>query len=188
MKINLLSALIAFAVTIVACVILIPVLRKWKAGQNILSYVKEHKNKAGTPTMGGLTFVLASVLVCVIFTRKFEKRLVVTLSTGLAYMLVGLLDDFLKCKRKENLGLTAWQKTAFQVLVAVFVAIYAYRAGFVKWYLPFITSTSTSWVVVRSPPICVSRGGVKTGVSIILMPCSRAVRIYAPISSQWRSE
>lgn len=137
MKTSILSALIAFAVTIVACVILIPALRKWKAGQNILSYVKEHKNKAGTPTMGGLTFVLASILVCVIFTRKFEKRLVVTLSTGLAYMLVGLLDDFLKCKRKENLGLTAWQKTAFQVLVAVFVAIYAYRAGFVKWYLPF---------------------------------------------------
>lgn len=137
MKTSILSALVALVVTIVACIILIPALRKWKAGQNILSYVKEHKSKAGTPTMGGLAFVLASVSVCVLFTRTLERRLIISLATGLAYMLVGLLDDCLKCKHKDNLGLTAWQKTFFQVFVALFVAIYAYRAGFVKWYVPF---------------------------------------------------
>lgn len=137
MKTSIVSLLVALAVTIVACIILIPALRKWKAGQNILSYVKEHKSKAGTPTMGGLAFVLASVLVCVLFTRTLERRLIISLATGLAYMLVGLLDDCLKCKRKDNLGLTAWQKALFQIFVAIFVAIYAYRAGFVNLYLPF---------------------------------------------------
>lgn len=137
MKSSILSAITAFIVTLVLCVILIPALRKWKAGQNILSYVKEHKNKAGTPTMGGLTFVVASIVVCVLFTRTAERRLLVALVTGLAYMFVGLLDDFLKCKHKENLGLKAWQKMLFQILVAIFVSIYAYRAGYAKLYIPF---------------------------------------------------
>lgn len=137
MKLSIFSAVVAFAVSFVLCLVLIPALRKWKAGQNILTYVKEHKTKSGTPTMGGLAFIGATVAVCVVFARSFEKRLLVTLGTGLAYMLVGLLDDCLKCKHKKNLGLKAWQKMLFQILVASFVAVYAYRAGYTKLYIPF---------------------------------------------------
>ena len=57
MKNYLAAALVAFLLSLVFCLLLIPVLRKLKAGQNILSYVKEHKGKSGTPTMGGLAFV-----------------------------------------------------------------------------------------------------------------------------------
>ena len=137
MKTYILAGCVAFAASLVGCVVLIPVLRKWKAGQNILSYVKEHKSKSGTPTMGGLAFILPCVFISALFSRTTDKSFAITLATGIAYMLVGFLDDFLKCKRKRNLGLTAWQKTVFMVCVAVLVAIYAYKVGNTSVYLPF---------------------------------------------------
>ncbi len=132
------SALTAFAISFVCCLVLIPVLRKLKAGQNILVYVKEHKNKGGTPTMGGIAFVFAAVLSTVIFFRRAEKSVIVTLAIGLAYMCVGLLDDFLKWKHKQNLGLRAWQKFAFQLLIAIFAGIYCLNARLTNLYIPFV--------------------------------------------------
>ena len=66
MKLYLLSALVAFALSFVFCLMLLPVLRRLKAGQNILSYVKEHKKKGGTPTMGGLAFIAAAFIWAVL--------------------------------------------------------------------------------------------------------------------------
>ena len=65
MKIYLFAALTAFAFSLALCFLLIPLLKKWKAGQNILVFVKEHKGKSGTPTMGGLAFVVATVATAV---------------------------------------------------------------------------------------------------------------------------
>ena len=121
MKLNLLAALTAFALSLVLTAFLIPVLRKMKAGQNILVYVEEHKSKGGTPTMGGLAFVLSTVLCSLLFMRRIERASVIALCVGLAYMCVGLLDDALKLRRKENLGLRAWQKASFQFLIALFI-------------------------------------------------------------------
>lgn len=67
MKTYLSVALTAFGISFLFCVILIPVLKKIGAGQNILSYVKEHQSKSGTPTMGGLAFVLAATLSALLF-------------------------------------------------------------------------------------------------------------------------
>ncbi|MBQ8229445.1 MAG: phospho-N-acetylmuramoyl-pentapeptide-transferase [Clostridia bacterium] len=139
MKIYLASALVAFAISLLFCFVLIPVLRRLKAGQNILSYVKEHKSKGGTPTMGGLAFILAAVLSAAIFIRRAETPVVICIAIGLAYMLIGLLDDFLKRKHKENLGLKAWQKLLFQTLVAVFAGIFCFRAGLTELELPFLS-------------------------------------------------
>ncbi len=132
--------IVSFAFSLAFCLLLIPVLRKWKAGQNILSYVKEHKKKGGTPTMGGIAFLTAALLAAVLFARKWDKTLLVCLAVGFAYMAVGLLDDFFKLKRKENLGLRARQKLAFQTLIALFSGIYCARAGLTKLYIPFFGS------------------------------------------------
>ena len=70
MQTYVLAALVAFFISLIFCFILIPVLRRLKAGQNILVYVKEHKNKGGTPTMGGLAFITAAVLAASVFVRK----------------------------------------------------------------------------------------------------------------------
>lgn len=137
-KTYILSALTAFAVSFLFCRLLIPILRKLKAGQNILVYVEEHKSKGGTPTMGGIAFVFASILSAVLFFHRAQKSFVLVLAIGLAYMCVGLLDDFLKWKHKENLGLKAWQKLVFQLVIALFVGIYCIRADFTTLNIPFI--------------------------------------------------
>lgn len=137
MKVYFFAAFVAFALSFVFCWILIPILRKLKAGQNILSYVKEHKNKGGTPTMGGIAFLLASLFATALFAEKRDKTLIVCLVIGLAYMIVGLLDDFLKKKHKENLGLKAWQKLLFQLAIALLAGIYCIRAQATTLYIPF---------------------------------------------------
>ncbi|MBQ7879934.1 MAG: phospho-N-acetylmuramoyl-pentapeptide-transferase, partial [Clostridia bacterium] len=137
MKSYLTVALVAFALSFAFCYALIPVLRKLKAGQNILSFVKEHSSKSGTPTMGGIAFISAAVLTVALFLRRGERVTLVTLAIGLSYMIVGLLDDFLKRKHKQNLGLRAWQKFAFQACIALLAGIFCYRAGLTEWYLPF---------------------------------------------------
>ncbi len=137
MKSYLFTVIISFVFSLVFCLVLIPVLRKWKAGQNILSYVKEHKKKGGTPTMGGIAFLSAALLTTVLFAPKRDKTLLVCLAIGVAYMAVGLLDDFFKLKRKENLGLKARQKLLFQTLIALFAGTYCARAGLTRLYFPF---------------------------------------------------
>lgn len=141
MRLYLLSILISFVLSFVFCLALIPILRRLKAGQNILFYVKEHKNKNGTPTMGGLAFIAAAVVAAAIFIGYIHPPIprtsILCLAVGLSYMTIGLLDDFLKKHRKENLGLRPWQKLLFQTFVATFCGIYVYRAGLTKVYIPF---------------------------------------------------
>lgn len=130
----------AFALSFVLCWIIIPILRRMGAGQNILSYVKEHKSKSGTPTFGGLAFLPAAILAALLFTPQKTHAFFLTISVGAAYTVVGFLDDFIKKKRKENLGLTAAQKLIFQTCIALLSAVYCYRNGFTFLYLPFLGS------------------------------------------------
>ena len=106
-----------------------------------IGIINKHKNKNGTPTMGGLAFIAAAVVAAAIFIGyihpKIPRTPILCLAVGLSYMVIGLLDDFLKKHRKENLGLRPWQKLVFQTFVATFCGIYAYRAGLTKAYLPF---------------------------------------------------
>ncbi len=136
------TALLAFVLSLFFCKLLIPLLKKWKAGQNILSFVKEHENKKGTPTMGGLAFISAALIACVFLMQKADRTIVVTLTVSLAYLAVGFLDDLCKMKRKENLGLRAWQKFLFQAFVAFFASVYAYRFCSYEVFLPFF---NRSW-------------------------------------------
>ncbi len=143
------ATITAFVLSLVFCFVLIPVLRKVKAGQNILSYVKEHKKKGGTPTMGGIAFLSAAMLATVLFSRKWDKTLTVCIVVGLSYMAVGLLDDFFKLKHKENLGLKARQKLLFQTIIALFAGIYCARAGLTKLYIPFFDGyVEIGWWIV----------------------------------------
>ncbi len=149
MKTCLSAAIFSFLISLIFCFLLIPLLRKCKAGQNILSYVEEHKKKGGTPTMGGIAFLAAAVLGGVLFTRKIDRAAVICLVIGLAYMAVGFLDDFLKLKHKENLGLKARQKLIFQTLIALFAGIYCLRAGLTALYIPFWNITvNIGWGVL----------------------------------------
>ena len=115
----------------------IPLLKKLKAGQTVLSYVEEHKNKSGTPTMGGLFFIPVAVIVCAFFAGENFKLLLVSCAIGIAYMVVGFLDDFIKIRFRQNEGLKPYQKIIFQLLIAFIGSFFAYRNGLTQINLPF---------------------------------------------------
>jgi phospho-N-acetylmuramoyl-pentapeptide-transferase len=106
--------------------VLIPILRRLRAGQHILAIGPSwHMSKEGTPTMGGISFLLAVLFVslplCVmLFLNKDGNfaRIVLILSFAFACGLIGFWDDLLKLRHEKNQGLLAWQKYFLQLLAA----------------------------------------------------------------------
>lgn len=135
--------MIEFIITFFASIIIAPIVicvaKKLKFGQNILGYVSEHSYKQGTPTMGGLIFILPTVLISLFFLKSDITAGLICLTVFIGYGLVGFLDDFIKIKFKQNLGLRAYQKIIFQILIALFVSVYIYRNQLFlnAIYLPF---------------------------------------------------
>ena len=114
----ILTVFAAFMLAILLSPLFIPVLRRLKFGQYIREEgPKGHQKKAGTPTMGGLVFILAAVLTMFLFAEPTPELGVLLLSM-LGYGFIGFLDDFIKVALKRNLGLTAVQKVFLQLLLA----------------------------------------------------------------------
>lgn len=121
---SVLAMMIGFLLSTLTGLILIPVLKKLKAGQRISIYVKEsHAKKAGTPTMGGLIFIIPTLLTTIILfllgKMEFSTNLIIVVFVMLAYAIVGFIDDYLIIKRKSNLGLTEIQKLFGQIIIAI---------------------------------------------------------------------
>ncbi len=117
--------------------LLLPILRRHGARQYILGYVREHRDKSGTPTMGGLSFVAAVAVCAVLFGLYADRHTVVAITFGGACTAVGFLDDFLKFRLRRNLGLRAWQKVVFQVVIALFAGIYCVQNELTVLHIPF---------------------------------------------------
>ncbi len=140
------AGLSAFALSLVFCMAAIPLLKRAGSGQHILSYVKEHASKEGTPTMGGLAFIPAAVFAALMFSRGADKPYYVALAVGLGYLAVGFLDDLLKLKRGKNLGLRPYQKIIFQFAVAVMASVYCCTEGLTVLRIPYTTlETDIGW-------------------------------------------
>lgn len=117
------SFLIAFLISLLFGAWLVPFLRKIHAGQSIREDGPTwHRIKEGTPTMGGLMFILATTVVCLtVGWRNMvdgDYSHIFVLIFALIYGAIGFLDDFEKLKHKKNLGLTAKQKFLLQLVVA----------------------------------------------------------------------
>ena len=152
----ILAFVIAFLVASAFGAWLVPFLRKIKAGQ----FIREdgptwHNSKAGTPAMGGLMFILASIVVCL--TVGFRSMLegdythIFVLVFALVFGAIGFLDDYEKLRKKQNMGLTAKQKFLLQLVVAI-AFIYLLRlcgiieasstkAHCIDLYIPFFNVT-----------------------------------------------
>ncbi len=151
MKPIVLSAVCAvctFIITVLILRKLIPVLKSKKMGQPILEIgPRWHKNKEGTPTMGGLSFIVASVAVgaaaAVYLALKGGIRvaspLILTLTYGVLCGMTGMIDDLAKLRKRQNEGLRAWQKLALQILcAALYVAGLHFFCGLSsEMYIPF---------------------------------------------------
>ena len=141
MKLNLIAFTFSAVFSTVLGCLFIPLLKKLKVGQTILSYVKEHSLKNGTPTMGGVIFTLSAIIVFILLVKENFYISIVTISIVLAYLIVGFIDDFIKIKTKNNQGLTAIQKLIFQLSIALIASVFAYKNGFDFLYLPFTKNT-----------------------------------------------
>ena len=123
-------------------VLLLPVLRALKAGQSIREVGPTwHNNKAGTPMMGGLFFILGAI-ICIVgnLAIMVDYTVLYVLALSLCFGLVGFLDDFCKAKFKRNLGLTSIQKALLQMAVsAIFVyLLYKQDPSRCNIYIPFV--------------------------------------------------
>ncbi|MDD3831926.1 MAG: phospho-N-acetylmuramoyl-pentapeptide-transferase [Clostridia bacterium] len=111
--------------------IVLSLLRKAKAGQEVLKYVTEHQSKSGTPTMGGIGIIITLLMCCPLFIRNNSRLACLTLLVTLAYGIVGLLDDYIKVKRHQNEGLKPYQKIMMQLSIAIIIAVFCYRDSIV---------------------------------------------------------
>lgn len=137
MKNYLISFLVAAIVSVAIGAITIPLLKKLKFGQNILSYVSEHDYKSGTPTIGGIIFISSCIIAYYLFRSEENRLSEVCVAVFIAYALVGFIDDFIKIKLHRNEGLNPVQKTLFEIVIAVVVSAYAYTRGLTKVNIPF---------------------------------------------------
>ena len=114
--------------TIISPVVLL-FCRRLKASQSILHYVDKHASKEGTPTMGGIVFVL-SLLFASLFLLSYSRFLAwFSIVVTIGYSLLGFLDDFIKVHYHHNEGLKPYQKIVGQVGIAIIVAVYLYLTG-----------------------------------------------------------
>ena len=116
--------MISLIISIITGLILIPILKNLKFGQRLSIYLKdEHKNKQGTPTMGGLIFIFPTILVMVfmfIFGKiKFNTSIMIVIITFILYSIIGFIDDFLIIKKNNNEGLSETSKFILQLVVAI---------------------------------------------------------------------
>ena len=153
MKLYLSAFLASFCFSVAIGYVVIPILRRLRLGQNILNYVTEHNYKSGTPTMGGIIFMLSTVIAFFVFSDGSKYLSYVSIAVGVSYMGVGFLDDFLKIKLKQNKGLGGWQKTFFELLIAVIISVVCLTRGLTEIHLPFFNKTVDLglWFV----PICI---------------------------------
>ena len=131
----------------------IPWLEKEKAGQEIKAQLVQHSGKSGTPTMGGVMFILGEILVCL--TLGFPGMLqghfehIFVLLFALVFGAIGLLDDSQKIRKRQNLGLSTRAKFLLQLVAALIFLFLMIRMGFLHTalYLPLSGKT------VLVPPV-----------------------------------
>ncbi|WP_069791705.1 phospho-N-acetylmuramoyl-pentapeptide-transferase [Cyanobacterium sp. IPPAS B-1200] len=114
----------SFIITGALGYVIVPQLQRIKASQVIQEDgPSTHLKKAGTPTMGGIFFIPTAIIVGLIFTNFSNNAIAVALVT-FAYAFIGWVDDWQILRKKTNLGLTAKQKLALQILFAVIFCIW----------------------------------------------------------------
>ena len=144
------TAVISFAISAVSGKYLVPFLHKLKYGQTILDIGPSwHKSKQGTPTMGGLMFILAIVFTTVVSVIVYavthggfsqtEKFIITGLFMAECYGGIGFIDDYIKVVKKRNLGLTAIQKLVLQfTVVGLYLLVMKLLGDTTEIAVPFV--------------------------------------------------
>ncbi|WP_437791021.1 phospho-N-acetylmuramoyl-pentapeptide-transferase [Macrococcoides caseolyticum] len=181
---------IAFILTAILVPLFIPLLKRMKFGQSIREEgPKSHMVKSGTPTMGGLTFLISTVLLSAIacFFVEDNGPLILLILVTVGFGLIGFVDDYIIVVKKNNQGLTSKQKFLFQIIIAILFYVVSNVLGLLSlsneinipftdigiplsiFYVIFIVF----WQVGFSNAVNLTDGldGLATGLSIIAFSC-----------------
>ena len=130
-----LAVMLGFISSALVGLVMVPLLKRMKIGQRISTYMDfAHRSKEGTPTMGGLIFIISTIVVMLflLFTGRvsFNSDLKIVFFVFVSYAIIGFLDDYLSIKKGKNEGLTVIQKFFLQLVVAlVFFYLYMKNGG-----------------------------------------------------------
>ncbi len=163
----LIPVLISFVISVILAPIIIPFLRRLKASQTERTDgVQSHLAKAGTPTMGGLIFLIATTVTALLYVKDYPNIIPILFLT-LGFGLIGFLDDYLKVVLKRSDGLLPWQKMAGQILVTGIFAFYLIRFTDVELTLLVPFSSGYYWDIgwVAVPLLFVAVIGTVNGVN-----------------------
>ncbi len=158
------ATILSFAIAFLLGFVLIPWLRKLKFGQTILEDGPIwHKSKQGTPVMGGLMFIISTIVTVIvvlltdyfmggnlfagesIVPNQLKVKLVAGVFLALGFGLVGFADDYIKVVKKRNLGLTIMQKTVAQLAIIFSYLASLYFNGLTFMKIPFVGSVDLKW-------------------------------------------
>lgn len=141
---NFIKLMLAFGIGLLLVLLampkVIPFLHKMKFGQvEREEGLESHKKKGGTPTMGGVVFVLAAVIAAFVVNYKniTNPNLILITIVLVGYSLIGFIDDALIILKHQNEGLKAWQKFLMQAILAV--GCYLYLENFVPGFTTEVT-------------------------------------------------
>lgn len=132
---SILGLMLGFVLALIAGFILIPLLKKLHIGQSVSHLINaRHLKKDGTPTIGGLIFIIPTILIMfLLYFRKsvdLTPNLIILMFVFLSYGLLGFVDDFLKVRYHNNKGLPTLVKLALQTVIAiVFYIIFKNNGG-----------------------------------------------------------
>ena len=200
----LVTAAVSFALTAVLGKLLIPLLRRLKAGQSIKEIGPAwHMSKQGTPTMGGFMFILAigALVAARLFTAGSGQGLggLYVYGFALVFGAIGFIDDYMKVVHHQNTGLTAGKKFLLQLAAALLMTALLRHEGYLtpNLYVPFLqTSIPLSWPVYMAFAAFVMVGavnavnltdGVDGLVSTVTLPVALFFAVVTGIWQQWRT-
>lgn len=171
---------IVFILTVIAGPVIIPLLHKVKFGQTVRDDgPATHLKKSGTPTMGGIIFIIAAV-IAIIRADAFDMDLKAAFLLFFGHALLGFIDDYIKVVLKRSLGLRAKQKIIGQVILAILFIIISnnvygkitipvvnisFDVGY--WYAPFIVIL----IIATTNAVNLTDGldGLAAGVTLIVL-------------------
>lgn len=149
------TIIISFITAIAIGTVLIPFLKVMKLGHHVREEEPQnHQKKSGTPSFGGIIFILATVITMIFMKNYINKEGLVAIISFIAFGIVGFLDDAAKVLRKKNLGLKSYQKMILLIIVSGGFSYYTYfmlkestssvipflhrSIELGKWYIPFM--------------------------------------------------
>lgn len=158
------AAVLSFLIAFLLGFVLIPWLRKLKFGQTILDIGPAwHKSKQGTPVMGGIMFIVSTVVSVIvvlvtdhllggdlfgsnyILPDQLKVKLVAGIILALGFALIGFVDDYIKVVKKRNLGLTEIQKTIPQIILIIAYLTVLHINGLTFMKIPFVGTVDLKW-------------------------------------------